>query len=366
MKTILHVIDTTGPGGAETVFVELASAVAKAGHRSIALIRGPGWVQDSLQKNDIQTFVLDCKGSFNVRFLWQLIQLIRREKVDVVQSHLLGSNVYCALAGCATRVPVVASFHGGVDVANNERFLGAKFGVINLLSRAVVAVSDALAKDLVTRAGLSARKIKVIYNGIDTPRFALPKSDALRKRLGLADDALLVGALGNIRPAKAYDVLLDAFAIVAQQAPAVHLVIGGQGKGRLYDSLIAKRQQLGLESRVHFLGFVDDPAHYLSGLDVFVLSSRSEGFSIATVQAMAASLPVVATRSGGPEEILKDGQTGRLVANENPAALAEGLLAVVADMPKALAIARIGQEDAVKRFDISAMLAAYDALYQEE
>lgn len=363
MKTILHVIDTTGPGGAETVFVELAVAVAKAGHRSIALIRGPGWVQDTLQKHGIQTFVLDCKGSFNVRFLWQLIQLIRREQVDIVQSHLLGSNVYCALAGLVARVPVVASFHGGVDVASNERFLAAKFAVINRLSRAVVAVSEALARDLVERAGLSPRKIKVIYNGVDTSRFALPRTGDLRRRLALPEGAVLLGALGNIRPAKAYDVLLDAFARVAQARSDVHLVIGGEGKGRLFESLRAQCQRLGLESRVHFLGFVDDPAQYLSGLDVFVLSSRSEGFSIATVQALASSLPVVATRSGGPEEILVDGKTGWLVANENPEALANGLLAVLADMSKALQVASMGREDATKRFDISAMLKAYDALY---
>ena len=363
MKTVLHVIDTTGPGGAETVFVALAAGLDATRYRSIALIRGPGWVQDSLEAAGVPTHVLDCKGSFNVRYLRQLLALIRRERVDVIQSHLLGSNVYCALASLLSRRPLVATFHGGVDVAAGERFLGLKFGLINLAARRVVAVSRALGEELAARAGLSPGRTSVIYNGIDTALFDRARNGDLRERLGVPADAVLVGALGNIRPAKDYPTLIEAFARLAEARPNAHLVIAGQGKGRLMDSLLAQRAARGLEGRVHFLGFVDAPADYLAGLDLFVLSSSSEGFSIATIQAMAAGQPVVATRSGGPEEIITDGEDGLLVARESPEALADGLARLLEDAPLRQRLAARAVASVRARFDLRAMVEAYQALY---
>jgi hypothetical protein len=111
MKTVLHVIDTTGPGGAETVFIDLATRLPKDRYRPVVLIRGKGWVYEELRRRGVEPVILDARGSFNWRFLLALYRLIRRERVDLVQSHLLGSNVYCALAGWLARVPVVLSGH---------------------------------------------------------------------------------------------------------------------------------------------------------------------------------------------------------------------------------------------------------------
>ena len=90
MKTILHVIDTTGPGGAETIFIDLASRLPADRYRPVVLIRGKGWVYEELQRRGIEPVMMDAKGSFNWRFLKNLVALIRREKIDLVQPHLLG------------------------------------------------------------------------------------------------------------------------------------------------------------------------------------------------------------------------------------------------------------------------------------
>ena len=92
---------------------------------------------------------MDASGSFNWRYLQGLAALIRRENVDLIQSHLLGSNVYCSLAGLLTRKPVVATFHGAVDIGENERLKGLKFGAINLGARCIIAVSDSLRENIV-------------------------------------------------------------------------------------------------------------------------------------------------------------------------------------------------------------------------
>ncbi len=363
MKTILHIIDTTGPGGAETVFIDLASRLPAALYRAVVVIRGKGWVYEELCRRGLQPILLDAKGSFNWRYLKQLMALIRREQVDLIQSHLLGSNVYCALAGWLTRTPVVATFHGAVDIGERERLKALKFGAINLGASQVVAVSNSLCADIMARTPLQRAKISVIYNGIATAEFQRAAHGALREQFGCGADELVVGSLGNIRSAKGYDLLLRAAALLKQQQRRVQFIIAGQGSGGLYERLLALRSELGLETSVHFAGFNDDPADFLAGLDMFLLSSTSEGFSIATIQAMAAGLPVLVTRSGGPQEIVTHGENGWMVVAGSAQAIAAGISALADDPQLRARLAANGRTHALQRFDISAMLQAYMAIY---
>ncbi|CBL44137.1 Putative glycosyltransferase [gamma proteobacterium HdN1] len=364
MKTVLHIIDTTGPGGAETVFAELATAAAESGRGSLALIRGPGWVMDELQRRGIETIVLDCKGSLNIRFLLSLVSLIRRRKITLIHSHLLGSNVYASLAGWLTRVPVISTFHGSVDVQGRERFLAAKFGSINLGSRVVVAVTERLSRDLRERTPISAKKLQVIYNGIDTERFSLPKNRILRERLGLPDGALLVGALGNIRAAKDYMVAVQAIAILRQRGVDVHLAIAGQGSGPLKDELDAFCLKEGITDRIHLLGFVDDAPMFLAGIDLFMLSSSSEGHPLAITQAMSMALPIAATLCG-VEEVLQAGEDALLVEPKSPEKLADALQTLAFDKGVCERLGAQARESVLKRYSLKTMKAGYLGLYQK-
>lgn len=364
MKTILHCIDTTGPGGAETVFIDLATRLPAEKYRAVVLIRGKGWVYEELCRRGVKPLLMETKGSFNWRYLAGLAGLIRREGVDLIQSHLLGSNVYCSLAGLLTRKPVVATFHGAVDIGQNERFKGLKFGAINKGAGCIVAVSNNLRSDIISRTPLHGAHATVIYNGIDTQDFQRQKSSALRRRFGWADNDIIVGSLGNIRSAKGYDSLLQAASMLHHHMPPVRFVIAGQGKpGGLYEKLLRMREELGLQECVQFVGFVDDPADFLSNLDLFLLSSTSEGFSIATIQAMASNLPVIVTRSGGPEEIVTHGENGWMVPAGNPEVLAKAVETLVDDPVLRATLAGRGRSHAVDNFDINAMLNAYSQVY---
>lgn len=120
-----------------------------------------------------------------------------------------------------------------------------------------------------------------------------------------------------------------------------------------------------LSDSVKFLGFIDDAAAFLAGIDLFALPSTSEGFSISTIQAMAAGLPVLVTRSGGPEEIVEHGRTGFMVAPGDAPALAEGLVKLADDIDLRNTLAQQGQQHAVAKFDVQSMLNGYMALYDQ-
>lgn len=365
MKRILHVIDTTGPGGAETVFIELADRLRDRGYESIALLRGPGWVMDTLAERRIRTEILDAKGSFNWRYLMALRRLIRAEHIDLIQSHLLGSNVYCAAAGWLTGRPVVATFHGAVDINPNERFRALKFGIMNHAVGHFVAVSDSLGRQIRQHGVAPGKPVSVIYNGVDMTRYDRPRHRDLIAELGLPTDAILIGSLGNIRPAKAYDVLIRAAGELCPTDPRLHFLIAGHVKESVARPLRTLITELSLEGRVHFLGFRPDTAGFLRGVDVFALSSSSEGFSIATVEAQAAGLPVVATRSGGPEEIITDRENGLLVPVNDPQALASALREVLTNQSLAQSLAEAGRQSARARFSIETMLDQYESIYRK-
>ena len=365
MKTILHTIDTTGPGGAETVFIDLATRLPREKYRSVIVIRGKGWVYEELCRRGMNPILLDAKGSFNWRYLSGLRSLIRQEQIDLIQSHLLGSNVYCALAGLLTRTPVVATFHGGVDIGEKERLKGLKFGAINWGAQSIVAVSKSLRSDIINRTPIRANKVRVVYNGIVTADFEQPHSNQLRQQFGWSKDDIIVGSLGNIRSAKGYDILLQAAALLKNETTSFRFMIAGQGKQGLFDELLELRTRLGLEDHVHFLGFHADPPGFLANLDIFLLPSTSEGFSIATIQAMAGNLPVIVTRSGGPEEIVTHAENGWMVEAGNPQAIAEALEKLAVEPELRMRLAENAKKHAMNSFDIDAMLSSYEKIYSE-
>lgn len=364
MKTILHVIDTTGPGGAETIFIDLATRLPEDSYRSIVSIRGKGWVYEELGRRGLEPVILDAKGSFNWRYLLRLVGLIRREKVDLIQSHLLGSNVYCSLAGLITRKPVVATFHGTVDIDNVEKLGSLKFGLINAGASCVVAVSDSLRRDIADKTSLRKNTTELIYNGIVTADYRRPRSNALRQKFSWSEDEIIVGSLGNIRPAKGYDILLQAAALLEQGPRSYRFVIAGQCNTSLYDELLRLRRDLGLDDRVLFLGFIDDAADFLSSVDLFLSSSISEGLPLSAIQAMVAALPIVATRCGGYLELVTDRENGWLVDIGDPQAIASAIENLSGDNELREVLGKQARKHAIETFDMSVMLDHYERIYE--
>ena len=361
--TILHTIDSIEPGGAETVFVDLATRLPNDKYRSIIVIDGKGWIYDQLSIRGIKPIIVNTKGSFNLRYLMTLMTIIRKENIDLIQSHLLGSNVYSSLAGLLTRTPVVATFHGVADITENERFIRAKTFIINIGARCVIAVSKSLRSDLINRVKIRKEKIDVIYNGIITSDFDREISSDIRDSYGWAKNDVIVGSLGNIHPNKGYDILIKAAGLLKHTEITFRFVIAGQIKAGLYDALLKLRSSLGLEDRVHFLGFFEDPAHFLSNIDIFLLTSTSEGFSIATIQAMAANLPVIVTKCGGPEEIIDNNVNGCLIESENPEAIAKSIFLISLNKELQKSLSKNGRKYVKDKFELSVMLNAYKEVY---
>lgn len=300
MQAILHVIDTTGPGGAETVFIQLSKATRDIGIKTISLIRGPGWVKQELNKLGLDVRVKDCKGSFNFSYLFYLVQLIRSEKITLIQSHLLGSSVYASLAGIITRTPVIATFHGHVDISPNEKFQILKFLFIKMGCKYVVAVSSQIKELLSSLSFIDiTKKLKVISNGIDHNYF---KNQNRRENIDKVSP-IIFGCLGNVRNAKNYSLAIDFIEYLNNQKVPVKLIIAGDDTNSLASDLKKKLKNSKVKNKVDFVGFIDCVPKFLSETNIFLMTSSTEGHPLAITQALSCKIPILSTPSG-VEEIL--------------------------------------------------------------
>ena len=363
-RTVLHLIDTIGTGGAETVFTQLALRIDPCRFRSVPVVAGPGWVQNTLESQGGRPETLGPTGAFDFSYLRSLRRSMHRHHVAIVQCHLLGSAVYGSTAARLAGARAVATFHGQADLPDSDPFRGLRFRILNRMASRVVFVSESLRKAFLRDTPLQAEITRVIPNGVDLNGFHPGDGAAMRGSLGVAEDEFLIGAVGNVRPPKGYQDLLRAVASLSLADRRWRLVIVGDTGGEPFVRLNQLKAELGLGERVVFTGFRTDVPDLLRSFDLFVLSSRSEGFSLATVQAMASGLPVLATRCGGPEEIVTDGIDGLLVPAAEPLALAAGINRLAGDPELAGRLATAAAVSA-QRFEINTMLQAYEALYDE-
>ena len=360
----MHIIDTAGPGGAETVFLQTATRLDPARFQAAAVIGGPGWLAKQLQESGLPPHIVPAKGSLNVRYLSTLLRLARQHRSDVIVAHLYGSSVYASLVGALLSIPVISVLHGQSDVHDAERFSSIKAAIVRRGSRKVIFVSERLRDHLKARLRLTAAQCAVIPNGVDTEGFRPDRNRSLRTELDIPDDTPLVGAIGNVREPKAYDVLLRGARALLDRSRRFHLIIAGDCTNALGRQLQQLSRDLGTERAVTFLGLRPDVSRILNNLDAFVLSSDSEGFSIACIEAMACGVPVVATRSGGPEQIL-EGEAGLLVPTADPSALALAVERIISSKELAATLISKGMKRVHERYSLTTMLSRYEALLED-
>lgn len=361
---ILQVIDTGGPGGAETVLLQLAAGLDRARWQCFAAVPDEGWLFRELARHGLQPIVVRNGGSFDRHYVGQLRNIIKTHRIDLLHTHLFGPAIYGSLVGALSGIPVVSTFHGAIDVATDDRFTNTKFRIIRHGADRVIFVSEPLAHSFHTRYGVDRARTSVIENAIDTMEFSPRRDVSLRRELGLRDDDILVGAVGNLRPAKRYDVFLRAAAALAEHSDKYQFVILGHWHGDIDPALLELRTQLALEKRVRFLGFHADIARVINNLDVYLLTSESEGFSLSTVQALGCGVPAVATRCGGPEAIITDRVDGFLVDVGAVGQIVAAIEHLRNDVALRERVGRAGRRTAEERFALGKQRARYATLYE--
>jgi glycosyltransferase involved in cell wall biosynthesis len=224
----------------------------------------------------------------------------------------------------------------------------------------IIATSQGVARDLTSAFGIDPQQIRVLANPVDLDRVRAAAAEPIDERVLPAGDAPLIVAAGRLAEAKNYPLMIEAFAALRQQVPARLCILG---QGELENDLRKLIAARGLGEAVSLAGFQSNPWKYIARAQVFLLTSRYEGFGNVLIEAMACGVPVVATASAGTRDIVRHGSDGMLVDAHTPQAIAASVASVLESGERRAAMARAATLSA-DRFAIDQVIARYDAVLE--
>jgi sugar transferase (PEP-CTERM/EpsH1 system associated) len=370
---VLHVIHHLVIGGMENGLVNLVNRMPPERFRhAIACVEDHSDFRDRIARPDVPVYALHRSRIGQWRLRAALYRLCRELRPTIVHTRNLSgldALLPSRLAGVRSRV------HGehGWDVTDLHGDRARPMLLRRLHSPLVdryVTVSRHLARYLVDRVGIDERRIVHVYNGVDTQRFvpaAAPRDRSLLPAAWRSEDVIVVGAVGRMQPVKDHATLVRAVAELHGGRPqvAARLRLAIVGDGPLLQATRTLARELGIADLAWFPGARSDIDRLLGCFDVFALTSLNEGISNTILEAMAAGLPVVASRVGGNVELVDDGGTGGLFAPGDVGALAGALAAYASDAALRTRHGEAARRSAVERFSIDRMVRSYQSLYDE-
>jgi glycosyltransferase involved in cell wall biosynthesis len=368
---ILQLIDQVGNAGAEMLLPTFAKGLDRARFEVhvCGLRPRPGSVSmPALRALGVPVVELNQRAAYDLPALLALVRYIRRQRIDLIHTHLQGADIMGRMAGFLTRTPVVSTIHNGLVDLNEEppRRQRLERWTARLWCRRLVVVSELLREEVTGWFGLPPDRVITIANGVDTARFQRgPEFDrAAVKRALVGSDGPLISNVARLVPQKAQQYLIAATQIVAATRPDVRVALVGEGDQRA--ALEAQARTAGVTEQIIFAGFRANVADILAASEVFVLSSLWEGMPVALLEAMAAGCTAVVTDVGGVGQVVRHGETGFLVPPGDAAALAAALLDCVNDPERARRIGAAGQAWVEQEYGMRAWVGKLENLYLRE
>nr|WP_282450889.1 glycosyltransferase [Marinobacter bryozoorum] len=352
-----------GIGGTEQVIRQLVTGLPSDCYENhvVCIDGNVGEMGQQLQRDGVDVFSISREAGIDKRLIRAIRESIRQLGVDIVHCHQYTPWFYGWLASLGTSARVVFTEHGRFHPDRYRHKAFALNPLMALKTHAIVAISDATRSALSRYEFVPKSRIQVLYNGIRSIEKNPSRASEVRAELGIPDKDFVLGTIARLDPVKNQAMMLDGFSIVLESCPDSWLLMVGDGPDRR--TLERRASELGIESRVCFTGFREEPADYLAAMDLFLLTSHTEGTSMTLLEAMSLGVPAIATAVGGNVEIVESGRTGLLIPTENPAELAKAVLRLKSDRDLR---EKLGRESRIlfeERFSVARMVSRYQDLY---
>jgi glycosyltransferase involved in cell wall biosynthesis len=353
-------------GGVSVYTVNLARYLKERGI-DVAIASGGGSLESILKKNGIVHITFDVKTKFEFGIkIWKALpsleRIIKDKGFDLIHAQTRVAQVLGCLVGLKMGIPLVTTCHGFFKYRRLGRRLFPCWG------QKVIAISDSVRRHLLEDFHLAEDRVSLIYNGIETDRYSSEdirvKDTGIMDPIGLAKDALLVGTMGRLSSVKGQKYLISAFKEALSQYPHLELLLVGEGAEK--DSLEKQVQELGISDKVFFTSGEDAPIEkYLFLMDIFCLSSVSEGLGLALMEAMTAGRACIASDIEGPAELIVQEESGILVPPKDTAALSSAILRLAKNSELRGRLGKKAREKAVNNFSIEKSTAKTIEVYKE-
>ncbi len=373
MKKILLYSDTPIAGGAEIQMFLLAKFLDKNKFQPIlACSNFPQlnrWCEN-FEKEGIKVIRLKVKHKHDPRHYFQLRKIIKEEKIDILHLHVWNpaSCRYGFLAGKSRKIPIIITEHDPFEISKFKTW----FKSYTLESvKKIIAISDSSKNDLEKLYPAFKKKIEVIHNGIDTVwwhsqnlRFTEDDLEDIKENLFEAKkDTLIITSIAALHERKGLKYLIQAISNLVKEFPNIKLVIVGQGPQEKELKELIK--ELKIENHIKLLGQQKETPKILKSTDIFVLPSKREAFGLVNLEAMITGMPIVASKVGGIQEVVKDGETGILIEPKISDVLARALKLLIESPEKRVSMAAAGQKRVQEFFTAGKMAKEYEKEYEE-
>lgn len=363
---ITHFVESLDRGGLERMVLELVKYQHRQGHRcQVVCLYSSGSLAHELDDLGITVTACGKRDGLDLTALARARRMVGEHATEVLHTHNAVAHYQAVLATCGLPMRQVINTRHGMGV--NRRARRREWLYRRALARTdtVVTVCEAARNDAIQRGIVPSAKARVVPNGIHVDAFqtASPRAhERIAQLLNLPENTRIIGTVGRLNWTKDQLGLIRAFRQVHEQHANTALVLIGDGELRA--SLQQAAIDEGMADRVHFLGDRSDVRDLLQGLDIFVLSSLSEGYSMALLEASAVALPIVATQVGGNGEIVRDGVNGCLVPAGNPTTLAQAMLGLLRNPQRATALGQAARAWMERYGSLETMAMRYAQLYE--
>ncbi|MEM9954897.1 MAG: glycosyltransferase family 4 protein [Chloroflexota bacterium] len=375
-KNVLFTSWYTGLGGGETDLLSIAQFLDPSQWTPHLLLPSEGTLADRWRSQGWQVHITHYRGAstYFIPSIWarfpvveRMAKIIRNNDIALISSEYHTLPMIHAAAQ-KTQTHIMWTVHGWWF--KPHVWQKSFFREIPIVARSH-SIRDGF---LGTPPFISPEKVPVIYSGVDTERFR-PNGDARqseRYKLGLDDDALLVGMVARFQEVKGHHIFQAMAEHILRQMPDLHFVIAGEdtfgvAKDEHYRQQVLDYAQTHpvLRERLHYIGFRDDVENVLTSADVVVCASEFESYGKVNIEAMACGTPVVSTNRGGPSETIHDGETGYLVPPNQPQSLADKVMLLLSDVTLRRKLGERAREHVMKNFSASQTAQAYQHIFNK-
>ncbi len=345
----------------ENVVVNIVNGLDGNFKSMICCLETSGPLEKKIRKHHATVFVLNKKPGFKIKLFFSLARLMRNQAVDIVHTHNYLGFVYGVPAALLARVPLIFHCeHGTPIVYNLKRTL--MFKVLYPFINRVLVVAKSLGDEIAEKRKCSKDKMRVVLNGVDHVLFKpRPKDSSLLKRLDICNNDIIIGSVGRIEPVKNYLLFVKLIWALQKVNKNVKGLLVGDGSEK--HVLKSEIKRLGLEKQFILAGRSDEVPKMISMMDIFLLTSYSEGMSVSILEAMSCGKPIIATDVGNNRELVKDGINGFIFDLEDFNSLFDKALFLVKNTESRLKFADLSRKKAVNEFSIDSMIEKYSQLY---
>jgi glycosyltransferase involved in cell wall biosynthesis len=361
---VLHVIGALSLGGAERNLYYLAPYMAKSRFRyGIYCLYTRGDSGSEVEQAGIPVWELGYRKRYTCSAIWRLSRFLRRHKVKVLHTHLFVSGFIGRLAGLIAGTPVMIAHEHGKTLW--KKWYHRLFERMALpLTDARIAVSRDILDLRIRHEHTPRSKMRLVQNAVDPRPFDVGEEvrRARRKEIGLEDN-FVIGTVGRLVDAKAYDLLIDLAQDVCAKRPDARFVLVGEG--RLGESLRRLAESRGLSDKVLFLGKQIDIPALMAAMDLYLITSRREGLPLALIEAMMSAKPIVSTSVGAIPETISSGKEGILVKPEAKSELLQAIITLMDDPGLRKSMGEAARKKAIGIFSPERVLEDLEAIYKE-